>query len=185
MSNSIATNHLYDTVLLDKDKDEIRILILLPAQDFEQDIHCRLIVAGNAEDLEYKALSYVWGDQHDAVPVRVNGADCNITQNLAAALRHLRDRENETPLWVDAICINQADSKEKSWAVSAMYQAHSRAQQTIAWLGIQSNDSDLAIDLIQKVSAYRGPYPHLFDEIYYRRNRLHPGDVTHQIRSAF
>lgn len=52
------------------------------------------------------------------------------------------------PLWVDAICINQSDSKELSNQVSMMRDIYQRAKLTYAWLGTEENDSDLAMNAL-------------------------------------
>ncbi len=38
----------------------------------------------------------------------------HVTGNLEAAMKHIRDPYVEKYLWVDALCINQADNIEKS-----------------------------------------------------------------------
>lgn len=82
----------------------------------------------------YQALSYTWG-QSD----RSDRVDCgddeyvNVTPNLLAALLHLQRRTPVT-LWVDAICINQEDYKERSRQVSLMSQIYQKAKQVIVWL---------------------------------------------------
>lgn len=43
----------------------------------------------------------------------VDGHETQVTTNLEAALRHLRDSDNALTIWVDAICIIQADNEEK------------------------------------------------------------------------
>ena len=82
----------------------------------------------------YQALSYTWGQ-----PDRSNRVHCeddeyvNVTPSLLAALLHLQRRKPVT-LWVDAICINQEDYKERSRQVSLMCQIYNKAKQVIVWL---------------------------------------------------
>jgi hypothetical protein len=40
-------------------------------------------------------------------------------------------------VWVDAICINQKDEKEKNQQVRAMSEVYSQAVEVSAWLGPQ------------------------------------------------
>jgi hypothetical protein len=40
-------------------------------------------------------------------------------------------------MWIDAICINQADTEERNWQVSLMSSIYTRAIRVIAWLGIK------------------------------------------------
>jgi hypothetical protein len=58
-----------------------------------------------------------------------------ITENLFQALRALRLPNEHRYLWVDAISINQSDTKEVSEQVSHMLQIYQKAASVIAWLG--------------------------------------------------
>jgi Heterokaryon incompatibility protein (HET) len=113
-SNSGA--HLvYST--LDGDR-AIRLLQLHPGEPTD-DIECTLIGSSlstsKGKQVGYTALSYVWGDQALPQPtILCNGAILHITSNLGAALRTLRREEEQRTLWIDQICINQADLKERS-----------------------------------------------------------------------
>jgi hypothetical protein len=61
---------------------------------------------------EYTALSYTWGDASQLRPIIVDGSMVLVTVNLHQALSHLFSECHV--LWVDALCINQKDNKEKS-----------------------------------------------------------------------
>ena len=82
----------------------------------------------------YQALSYTWGqpDRSDRVHCE-DDEYVNVTPNLLAALLHLQ-RLKPVTLWVDAICINQEDYKERSRQVSLMCQIYQKAKQVIVWL---------------------------------------------------
>jgi hypothetical protein len=68
--------------------------------------------------------------------------------NLSLALRHIRHETNASVLWVDAICINQGDVKERAHQVQMMGLAYNKAKNVIAWLGEETKDSGLAIQLV-------------------------------------
>jgi hypothetical protein len=61
----------------------------------------------------YTALSYVWGDPSDRVPFILDDRHVLIARNLALALQALQLDDEPFMLWIDAICINQDDLKEK------------------------------------------------------------------------
>jgi len=50
-------------------------------------------------------------------------------------LRHVAGVASGLPVWVDAICINQADLKEKSTQVSMMRDIYAAAKCVLVWLG--------------------------------------------------
>ena len=81
----------------------------------EPDIECELFEAWlDREDLiEYEALSYCWGGMELLEFVRIDGKVLQITRNLYWALRNLRSASIDRILWVDAICIDQADTDER------------------------------------------------------------------------
>ena len=67
-------------------------------------------------------------------PIRLNDHVFYVTTNLKEALLHVVGKsEREISLWVDALCINQADNEEKSEQVRLMGEIYSRATGVIAW----------------------------------------------------
>jgi hypothetical protein len=109
----------------------------------------------------YIALSYTWGDPHDTVPILCNGRVIAVTRNLKEALWQFReDRKRlvrampdsqSLNFWVDAICINQTNKKEKSFQVGLMAEIYQRAHHVFAWLGPADRSSDLAIRCINTI----------------------------------
>lgn len=97
----------------------------------------------------YEALSYCWGDATQpvaAIEVGLSASDSGeaaattpfpIHASLHEALRHLRPAPGEPPrrLWVDAVCINQADLEERAWQVAQMHIIYRRARRVVVWLG--------------------------------------------------
>jgi hypothetical protein len=53
--------------------------------------------------------------------------------------------------WIDAICINQTNNKEKSFQVGLMAKIYQRAHQVFAWLGPADKSSDSAIRCINTI----------------------------------
>jgi hypothetical protein len=71
----------------------------------------------------------------------INGRRFDITVNLECALRHLRRLDAKRPLWVDAICINQQDDREKEIQVRAMAAIFKRSTKVLIWLGPELDPS--------------------------------------------
>jgi hypothetical protein len=58
-----------------------------------------------------------------------------VTANLELALRYLRREERAVTLWVDALCINQADDDEKKVHIRRMDWVYANASPVVVWLG--------------------------------------------------
>jgi hypothetical protein len=98
----------------------------------------------------YRALSYTWGDAARKVPIFLNGRTFLVTPNLEDALRNLRttttqEWQNQLPLWIDAICINQEDSDERDGQVRRMKWIYQQADHVIIWLGNYNEPSDVTL----------------------------------------
>lgn len=50
-------------------------------------------------------------------------------------LANIQGNDEEIPLWVDAICINQQDLEERSAQVQLMKKIYQQAEGVIAWIG--------------------------------------------------
>ncbi|GKT47579.1 heterokaryon incompatibility protein 6, OR allele [Colletotrichum spaethianum] len=90
----------------------------------------------------YAGLSYTWGpaefDTEDAEEDRLislNGEAFHVRPNLYDALLQLRETFPDAVFWIDAICINQKDLRERETQVGIMDIIYAGALQTIAWLG--------------------------------------------------
>ena len=119
-SNSINMDSNSTYSALNQSKREIRLLTLLCSDGFEDEIRCKLDVVSLDETLTYTALSYCWGNQSEQREILVNEKRVSVTKSLEIALRYARKDLQDMVLWVDAICINQEDLKEKSYQVGMM-----------------------------------------------------------------
>ncbi|KAK5635402.1 hypothetical protein RRF57_011114 [Xylaria bambusicola] len=126
----------------------------LPVQHsrLEQHLAERETSAITTAKFKYQALSYCWGTPGDWVVSIDGGSDdtsfIKITDNLDSALRHLRTKKYAKILWVDAICINQADLDERGHQVQLMRDVYQLAARVIIWLGPEKDDSAAAMRYI-------------------------------------
>lgn len=146
---------VYDGVNLQL--DEIRLLELQPAEQTSDQLCCRLSTVVLSNPPAYEALSYVWGDANEKIPIVVNDRSFGVTTNLSAGLRRIRRQDVSVLLWVDAICINQQDIPERNRQVQLMRQIYMQAEQALLWLGESNEDSELAMDLIRRWSPPLAP----------------------------
>ncbi|KAF5714790.1 heterokaryon incompatibility 6 OR allele [Fusarium mundagurra] len=123
---------------LDNNRQEIRLLTLLPPRDGDANIYCTLshaVLNTSSENPKYEALSYVWGEPDFSEPIILNNHTFFITPSLKYILSCLRQRDDQPRvLWVDAICINQSDVEERGHQVALMREIYSNCQRDIAWL---------------------------------------------------
>jgi Heterokaryon incompatibility protein (HET) len=101
--------------------------------------------------IPYDALSYTWGSNALTAEIIVNGSTMHITQNLNSALSNLRGEDDDRVLWIDSICINQLDNKERSYQVNMMKRIYSQAEQVIIWLGKETTDTNIAMDCMMSL----------------------------------
>ncbi|KZL81841.1 hypothetical protein CI238_01793 [Colletotrichum incanum] len=123
----------------------IRLLRLLPGR-FHDPLRGELKVVNLASKPDYEALSYTWsdlnGDTRKSQSIYI-GERCDslaITSNCANALRRLRSPSWSRDLWVDAICINQDDTRERSHQVGIMQNIYATAARVLVYLGEDPED---------------------------------------------
>ncbi len=135
---------------LAEDGQSIRLLRLLPSADIAAKVECEIFHAqiGGSAQVPYEALSYTWGDPSRTVNIGLSGCAFLATVNLEAALRALRQKREARVLWVDALCINQADLREQAAQVRIMWDIYKAADCVVVWLGPKVGDSDIAMDNI-------------------------------------
>lgn len=105
----------------------------------------------------YAALSYCWGSSAKKAVVRINGQLVPITQGLASALQDLQDassqgRDHVDPrvnhLWIDAVCIDQSNRKERDEQVALMRDTFHYASIVLAYLGRERRETRAAFNAV-------------------------------------
>jgi hypothetical protein len=96
----------------------------------------------------YESLSYVWGGIEKKAKVWVGGRMLGITENLYVALHHLRLQHTDRILWIDAICIDQSNLKERTHQVHHMSEIYQKADRVLVWLGLGNIVTDTLMDFL-------------------------------------
>jgi hypothetical protein len=112
----------------------IRLLRLLAGRNGE-DIRCELVVTSLETKPRYEAVSYAWGYSPNRLKIYLNGRPFWIGHNLFQCLRNIRYNNQDRVLWIDALCIDQADMAEKSVQIEIMAEIYQSASSTLIWLG--------------------------------------------------
>ncbi|KAH7305756.1 heterokaryon incompatibility protein-domain-containing protein, partial [Rhexocercosporidium sp. MPI-PUGE-AT-0058] len=142
--------------------EDIRLVILdpLPASaSFHEPISCKFIHARFANRPAYQALSYTWGKNTERKPIHVDSQVASVTKNLWSALWGLRAHDQRRGisaprcLWIDALCINQNDIKERNHQVRLMSQIYSQAEEVLAWLGSKESAASLAVEVLASLGG--------------------------------
>ncbi|KAL2071239.1 hypothetical protein VTL71DRAFT_12474 [Oculimacula yallundae] len=144
---------------LDERSQEVRILILLPGV-VDDPIHILLQTTSFTDDNipDYEALSYAWGSTDNPKSIQVGDevsdlTTLEVTSNLAQALPYLRHLTEPRTLWIDAICVNQQDLVERGSQVKRMPDLFSKAKSVVVWLGPETPDSALALNMLQRIGS--------------------------------
>jgi len=118
-------------------------------------IRCELFQAWLNPDtlVPYEALSYVWGSSHKDDRIQVNGFAMDVTINLYSALQRLRYEDRDRILWIDAICIDQSNPKERGHQVDRMAEIYKLADQVIIWLGVSTDEIVVVMRAMQQLQA--------------------------------
>jgi hypothetical protein len=143
----------YQYAPLSDRRNNIRLLRLLPAEAEEAEIRAELLeyslAVSRGSRHSYEALSYVWGDVHPPQSIFISDDHLVVTPNLHAALIQLRDASFPRVIWIDAVCINQADTDEKEDQIQSMAKIYGLAKRVIVWLGQAANGSNEALEAIR------------------------------------
>lgn len=134
----------------------IRLLKFANKDTDDDSIICTLHSALLEDAGTYHALSYVWGPPDDTKTVIVNGETTAVTQNLWSALFSLRHDHPTLPIWIDQLCINQADAAERSVQVAMMGMIYSSAARVLAWLGEATSCTESLSTLIDDTLPLEG-----------------------------
>lgn len=134
---------------LDQGSQDIRLVKLLPSRSHEDPLICFLeTVSLNSRPL-FESLSYAWGQAIAECPLTVGDGQLLITANLESALRAIRGTEEPVVIWVDAICINQQNLKERNHQVRLMRQIYTSAATVNIWLGTASYGVENALAVLR------------------------------------
>ena len=82
----------------------------------------------------YTALSYCWTDATPSRTIRLSGHEIPVRPNLLAFLQAAKGRDLGW-MFIDALCIDQSNTAERSSQVRLMGDIYRNASQVVGWLG--------------------------------------------------
>lgn len=149
----------YDYDQIDLDGAAFRLVRLHQGDSGE--LSCDLFEAvlhQRDELIPYEALSYTWGPTGGHHTIVVNDQRMGITANLYLALKSLRYPHSDRILWVDAVCINQSNVKERNHQVAHMSDIYKQANRVIFFLGNATFTTDAFMHCMQLVQQECSKY---------------------------
>jgi hypothetical protein len=126
---------------LNSERKEIRVLIVQPrAQDSGHDpVRCsiRHISLQEVPRPEYETISYTWGDPLRKDFLFLDGLKITVLASAAQALRCVLEHSGgrERVVWIDAICIDQANPSERAQQVAFMGDVYRQSFHNLIYLG--------------------------------------------------
>ncbi|OAG13922.1 HET-domain-containing protein, partial [Alternaria alternata] len=84
---------------------------------------------------DYYALSYTWGSPNSSHEIIINGCIFMAGRNCVYALRQALSTKASRYFWMDALCIDQSTTQEKSHQVGMMAQIYARSRHVLACVG--------------------------------------------------
>ena len=116
-------------------------------------LDCRLSASRLSEagrSYKYNALSYHWGSVQGQHHILCNGRVTQVSSTLHEALSQYRKSNLNKPLWVDALCINQDNIRERNHQVHLMTDIYELADLVIVWLDSCDPQVELAFERLAR-----------------------------------
>jgi len=138
--------------------DAVRFIVLDPAMDEGDPLSCSIIQRRySAKIVDYSAISYTWGEQPEFsrnLEIRCDGdtSYLSITHDVDVLLRRLWTLNVLHYIWIDAICLNQADSIEKAQQVPLTGRVLGEAKAVHIWIGSEDPMTTKLFTFLQEAS---------------------------------
>jgi heterokaryon incompatibility protein (HET) len=151
----IDPSELYDSLHF---RDQIRLLKLHPGTSSSR-LSCELVHVRLQDNPYYEAVSYTWADEDGNLEFRcplLIREDCRpimVSTSCAAVLKRFRDETVERILWIDAVCIDQKNTLERSEQVEIMPRIYRQAKEVLVYIGdVDEGDFDTYIKPLRRLA---------------------------------
>ena len=126
---------------LESPERQIRLLSVLPSPSGVQARYeLKTYILGGHKTPHFYALSYEWGPEHPQQEVFIDDKVFLIRSNLKDCLDRFGSAWEgfHRAVWIDAICIDQKNRRERNLQVQIMGEIYSSATLVLAWFGKQA-----------------------------------------------
>jgi hypothetical protein len=188
------TIHDYKETLFSRrlgfERREVRLLYIMPSAHPSSTVEMIMAHCSLDEHPSYEALSYTGGNPYsntsskvqqknlkdpweEKFTVLVNDVEFEVKRNLMEALRQFRKTHAGKAIWIDSICINEADPVERTEQIRLMCEVYGEADDVPIWLGEQTFGVNTALSLITDIIGaftnwYNKNHPPGFRDHWYR-----------------
>ena len=152
LTNSAATRALYYDKTPLTGPRMIRVFKLHESTNSDDVIKGDLTVMDLDNRPSFNALTYHWGkeDNDPKYTIFCGSHTMKVGKNCWDALWHLRKRYRSIDIWIDAICIDQKNQKEKTIQLPLMGDIYRKADCVFVWLGEGDNETNRAMEFLGK-----------------------------------
>ncbi|KAK0736613.1 heterokaryon incompatibility protein-domain-containing protein [Apiosordaria backusii] len=148
----------------------VRLLTIFPAEDYMAPLKGEIRNVDLRTNPRYDALSYTWADEDGETaktsrialmfnPKKGTYRQLGIGHNCELAMRRLRRKHKKRTVWIDAVCINQADLEERSQQVRLMSRIFVSAQKVVVYTGEGTPQTDGLYDWLNDIDAEKLTVP--------------------------
>jgi Heterokaryon incompatibility protein (HET) len=102
---------------------------------------------------DYENTYYASGGPRKPGRITIDEVEVDVGGELYAALKRLRSGEEPLALWVDALCIDQADSAERAEQVRGMSAIYAHAKRVRVWLGEEVGNEQQAFEALGAIAS--------------------------------
>ncbi|KAF2745792.1 hypothetical protein M011DRAFT_380009, partial [Sporormia fimetaria CBS 119925] len=115
---------------------QIRLLIVRPGE-FTDPLECDIVHEdiGQESFKAYETISYCWGTETQRNTTTINGSTVSVPVSSARAIRRVRLVDRPRTIWIDAVCINQDNIRERGQQVAFMDDIYSNGTCNLIYLG--------------------------------------------------
>jgi hypothetical protein len=172
----------YETI---QASSQIRVIELAPGE-YGSPLEATWKIVDMQRPSYYEAVSHHWGPPGSRARISLPEGHLQISSSISAALQQFRQTDVVRCLWIDSICINQADNTEKDAQVRIMRSIYHQADRTLIWLGKERKETAAAFSAIQRLARASQTIQEQYGSLGHFELALKAGlfDVTPAERSA-
>ncbi|KAK3625613.1 hypothetical protein LTR56_020333 [Elasticomyces elasticus] len=133
---------------LNQHTKEIRLLAISPSANEADLVRCDVldICLNSSDSHEYETISYAWGASKDRRTLILNDVPLSVPIESERALRRMRFADKHRTLWIDSICINQANNDERGQQVAIMRDIYRYSGGNLIYLGDEDSLVESAVE---------------------------------------